>query len=111
MTDAQVLALLAIVHPLGDRGSAVAAIVWAKTEGMADVENRVRQWHEAQRKPADPHGPWPTRRDFVPACPDCGGTGRNPDCFVPCRKCEGTGDRPPTYEENHIRFPSGEPRP
>lgn len=78
VTDEQTLAYLSgTFHWAGYhdyRGLAENTLVWAKTEGMAEVERRVREWHEARRTAPGP-------------------------------EYQGT------YEENHILYPSGVPRP
>ena len=100
MTDEQVLALL-----MAEWGGteAVRCLVWAKTEGMADVDRAVREWHDAKRAKGRPR------------CLVCGGRGTLPTgasaTSVPCNSCDGSGyEGGPTYEENHIGVPDGLPR-
>ena len=115
MTDDQVLALLVAWTRLGhgsDRSQfrpervAMDTLIWAKTEGMADVDRAVREWHDAKRAKERPK------------CPECGGSGHfvfavrgGPPERAPCPSCDGSGaEGGPTYEENHIGVPDGLPR-
>jgi len=104
MTDDQVLALLAGLMS-NDRVTAGDLLIWAKTEGMADVDRAVREWHDAKLAKERPE------------CRECDGRG----CIrytvngwpesAPCSACGGSGtEGGPTYEENHIGVPDGLPR-
>jgi len=96
MTDDQVLALLAGLMS-NDRVTAGDLLIWAKTEGMTDVDRAVREWHEAKRAKERPK------------CPSCEGSGTR--YVIPCSACDGSGtEGGPTYEENHIGVPDGLPR-